>query len=61
MFKMCRYEMNEILMVMESAQRLANQSEQKVAIYTLKGKLDYDVIGALEKNVHVLEILHPEW
>jgi hypothetical protein len=53
--------MNEILMVMESAQRLANQSEQKVAIYTLKGKLDYDVIGALEKNVHVLEILHPEW
>ena len=53
--------MNEILMVMESAQRLANQSEQKVAIYTLKGKLDYDVIGALEKNVHVLEILNPEW
>lgn len=56
--------MNEIKIMIEAAQQLANNSEQPVALFTDRnGKgIDYDVIGSLEEldKILVLEVFNPQ-
>ena len=53
--------MQTLKIVIESAQRLANVSEQPVAVYQrrITQEIDYDVAGALQDSDRVLEIIHP--
>jgi hypothetical protein len=54
-------EMEDVKIIIEAAQQLANVSEQPVAIYIDKcsNKVEYDVAGALQDSDRVLEIIRP--
>jgi len=53
--------MDDVKIIIEAAQRLANVSEQPVAIYIDKvsNKVEYDVAGAVQDYSHILEIIRP--
>lgn len=51
---------NEIEYVLEAAQQLANDIDQRVAIFTdTKGGIHYDALDAVTKFGRILEVISP--